>query len=191
MNVLLNGYVIAFIVITLIWLIPEVWLIFRDRKIESARGSFNGRFAYFLLISAILLSVLLTIFNFDLIPISENIRLLIGTIIICSGLSIRWWAIYTLGKYFSIVVRAEQDQKIIDYGPYKYVRHPSYTGSLLVCIGFGLGLGNLIGLLIMIILPLAVFMLRAIVEEQFMVSSFGDDYLTYMRKTTMFFPVIH
>jgi protein-S-isoprenylcysteine O-methyltransferase len=185
----MNGYFIALIVTALFWIIPELWLLFRDRKVKPEGGRNNGRYLYFLLIYAIIACVLLSI-NLVNIPITQNSRFLIGSLIIWGGLFFRWWAIYSLGKYFNIVVTVQSGQKIIKNGPYKYIRHPSYTGSMLILVGFGFSLGNWIGLAIILIISLISFCLRAIVEEQVMVSSFGNDYLNYMRQTTRFIPFI-
>jgi protein-S-isoprenylcysteine O-methyltransferase len=104
---------------------------------------------------------------------------------------LRWWAIYSLGNYFKVVVNLQPGQKLIKDGPYKYIRHPSYTGSLMVFIGAGIGFGNLIGLIVMIVLPLITFLTRAIMEEKTLVSFFGEDYLAYMRLTSRFVPSVH
>jgi protein-S-isoprenylcysteine O-methyltransferase Ste14 len=186
---IINGYSIVFIVTALFWIIPELWLLFRDRKVKPEVGRNNGRYLYFLLMYSIIACVLLSI-NLVNIPITQNSRFLTGSLIIWGGLFFRWWAIYSLGKYFNIVVTVQSGQKIIKNGPYKYIRHPSYTGSMLILFGFGFSLGNWIGLAIILIISLISFYLRAIVEEKVMVSSFGNDYLNYMRQTTRFIPFI-
>jgi protein-S-isoprenylcysteine O-methyltransferase Ste14 len=185
----INGYFIALTATALFWIIPELWLLIRDRKVKPERGLNNGRYLYFLLIFAIIACVLMSI-KFINIPITQNSRFLIGSLIIWGGLFFRWWAIYSLGKYFNIVVTVQSGQKIIKNGPYKYIRHPSYTGSMLILFGFGFSLGNWIGLAIILIIALISFYSRAIVEEQVMVSSFGNDYLNYMRQTTRFIPFV-
>jgi protein-S-isoprenylcysteine O-methyltransferase len=186
----LNGYSLAFIITLLVWVIPEIWLLFRDVKVQSTGGKSNGRFMYWFLISAFLASILVTNLHSLALPLNQDVALLLGTLIIWAGLFIRWWAILTLGKFFRIVVTVFPDHKLIQNGPYKYIRHPSYTGSLLVFIGIGCGLGNWIGLAVMLILPLITFLLRARVEENVLVSSFGKDYLAYMKQTSMFIPFI-
>jgi protein-S-isoprenylcysteine O-methyltransferase Ste14 len=185
-----NGCSLAFIITSLIWIVPEVWLIFRDRKVAPVEGRTNGRILYCILIGAILASLIISSFDPAEIPLNPSAKFLIGSVIIWIGLFLRWWAIHSLGKYFRIVVNIQSDQKLIKKGPYKHIRHPAYSGSLLICFGFGFNLCNWIGLALMLVLPLISFLLRAIVEERVMISSFGKEYLSYMRRTTMFIPFI-
>jgi protein-S-isoprenylcysteine O-methyltransferase Ste14 len=181
---------LAFIITSLVWILPEMWLIFRDRKVEPVGGKTNGRILYYILIGGFLASLIVSSYGPANIPLVPDAKFLAGSLIIWTGMAVRWWAIRSLGKYFRIVVNIQSDHKLIKNGPYKYIRHPAYAGSLLICIGFGFGLGNWIGLALMLVLPLISFLLRAIVEEQVMISSFGKDYLSYMRRTTMFIPFI-
>jgi protein-S-isoprenylcysteine O-methyltransferase Ste14 len=186
----LTGYDIGFVITLLIWAVPEVWLLFRDRKLVPMGAKTNGKIMYYFSIMSILACLLLAKYNSLTIPIDQDSRLLIGILIIWGGLLIRWWAIHSLGKYFTVVVAVKAGQKLVKNGPYKYVRHPSYTGSLLVGIGLGFGLGNWIGLAVILILPCISYLLRAVVEERVMVSSFGNDYLIYMSQTSRFIPFI-
>lgn len=187
----LTGFDIAFVITLLIWVVPEVWLLFRDRKLAPMGAKTNGKIMYYFSIIAILACLLLAKYNSLTIPITQDRRMLIGIFIIWGGLLIRWWAMYSLGKYFTVVVTVKVGQKLIKNGPYKYIRHPSYTGSLLAGIGLGFGLGNWIGLAVMLILPCISYFLRAVVEEQVMVASFGNGYLIYMSQTSRFVPFIH
>ena len=58
------------------------------------------------------------------------------------GLLLRWYSILYLGKFFTVDVAIAEDHKVIDTGPYRFIRHPSYTGLLLEFLGFGLFLAN-------------------------------------------------
>ena len=51
------------------------------------------------------------------------------------GLLLRWWSFVALGKYFTVVVKTSEDQQVIDRGPYRVLRHPSYTGLRLAFVG--------------------------------------------------------
>jgi protein-S-isoprenylcysteine O-methyltransferase Ste14 len=58
-----------------------------------------------------------------------------------------------LGRYFTVDVASQALQPVIDVGPYRLVRHPSYAGMLPALFGFGLALGNWAGLFAMLVLP--------------------------------------
>ena len=65
-----------------------------------------------------------------------------GLVLMCAGIAVRQWAVVTLGRFFTIDVRVQPGQTVVDRGPYRWVRHPSYTGLILTFLGFGLALVN-------------------------------------------------
>ena len=77
----------------------------------------------------------------------------LGIALMAGGIAVRQWAVLTLGRWFTVVVRVTQDQAVIDRGPYRWVRHPSYTGLLLTLIGLGIALGSWLSLLALATLP--------------------------------------
>ena len=65
-----------------------------------------------------------------------------GCLIIAAGVGIRWIAVATLGRQFTLQVAIIKDHRLVDYGIYGVVRHPSYLGSLASFIGLGLVVEN-------------------------------------------------
>ena len=82
--------------------------------------------------------------------------LVAGVVTAWSGLLLRWWAFRTLGEYFTLVLRTSPDQAVVDRGPYRFLRHPSYTGLLMVVLGCALVVGNWVGLLASVVVINAV-----------------------------------
>jgi len=78
-----------------------------------------------------------------------------GLIVMWIGLAIRIWAVVVLGSAFRTTVEVDAGQRIVDSGPYRLVRHPSYTGILLIAVGFGLTLGNWLSAAILLVIPVA------------------------------------
>src|SRR5262249_54659966 len=76
-----------------------------------------------------------------------------GVVVVWLGLAIRVWAVATLGRAFRTTVEVDADQPVVDSGPYRWVRHPSYTGLLLITAGAGLASGSWLRLAICIVLP--------------------------------------
>ena len=70
----------------------------------------------------------------------------LGVIVMWLGLAIRVWAIVALGRAFRTTVEVDPGQAIVSTGPYRWVRHPSYSGLLLIVIGCGLAAGNWLAL---------------------------------------------
>jgi protein-S-isoprenylcysteine O-methyltransferase Ste14 len=106
-----------------------------------------------------------------------------GFVALWAGLAVRIWAVITLGGSFSTFIRADADQTVVTHGPYRWVRHPSYTGLLLVALGFGLGVHNWLSLLICLVVPVLGLLPRIAVEESEMIRVLGEQYRSY-RKTT-------
>ncbi|MGZ3639694.1 MAG: methyltransferase family protein [Ktedonobacterales bacterium] len=113
-----------------------------------------------------------------------------GIVCIVLGIVLRWYAIRVLGRYFSPVVAVRSDQQIVQEGPYRYVRHPSYSGVLLSLVGLGLALTNWLSLLVLLICALAGLLYRVNVEEWALRETLGQPYADYMRRTRRFIPFI-
>jgi protein-S-isoprenylcysteine O-methyltransferase len=84
----------------------------------------------------------------------------LGLALMAGGIFIRQWAIFTLGRFFTADVRVRSDQTVVDRGPYRWVRHPSYTGLLIFFLGLGLALSNWASLLVLVLLRAAGLLVR-------------------------------
>lgn len=92
---------------------------------------------------------------------------LVGGIVVTGfGIALRQWAIATLGRFFVGHVLVQPGQSIVSSGPYRWLRHPSYTGQWLEMIGVGLSTGNLLGITTCVLLPLAGITRRIVGEER-------------------------
>ena len=117
-------------------------------------------------------------------------HLVTGEIIAWAGLAIRIWSIIVLGRSFRLTVEVDSDQAVVDRGPYRRVRHPSYTGLLVLAIGFGIALGDWLSLAILLVLP-PIFILRRIrVEEAQLIAVMGQPYVDYTKRTKRLVPGI-
>jgi protein-S-isoprenylcysteine O-methyltransferase Ste14 len=122
----------------------------------------------------------------ELTPVVFWRRLGIGVFV--AGLLLRGWAIRHLGQFFTVNVVVASNQRVVDDGPYRYVRHPTYTGLLLEFAGIGLTLGSLTGLLVIIVPVFLVLSRRVRVEEAALAEVLGAPYTDYMRRTKRFVP---
>jgi protein-S-isoprenylcysteine O-methyltransferase Ste14 len=111
-----------------------------------------------------------------------------GLILMWLGLAIRTWAIAALGSAFRTTVEVDPGQAVVSSGPYRWVRHPSYTGLLMILGGFGLGVGNWLALAACVVFPLAALLRRIRVEEAEMIRVLGDPYRSYQRRTKRLVP---
>ncbi len=116
---------------------------------------------------------------------------LAGLALLILGLAIRWTAILTLGTTFSTNVAIHAAQTLRTTGPYRWVRHPSYTGMLVIFTAIGLFERNWISLAVVLLLPTAALLYRIHVEEIALTEAFGEQYLNYRKTTKRLFPGIY
>ena len=114
----------------------------------------------------------------------------VGASLFAAGTVLRWWSIVHLGRFFSVDVAISHDHTVVETGPYRVVRHPSYTGLLLQCAGLGVVLGTLFSLLVIIVPTFLVLAHRIRVEEKALLANFGDVYADYTRRTKGLLPGI-
>jgi protein-S-isoprenylcysteine O-methyltransferase Ste14 len=113
-----------------------------------------------------------------------------GMAILVAGLVLRGWSFKTLDEYFTFTVMVSTDQPVVANGPYRLLRHPSYTGILLGCIGAGLTSANWVGLATMALLPLSVILWRIHIEENALMTTLGDRYRAYASQHHRLVPLI-
>jgi protein-S-isoprenylcysteine O-methyltransferase len=112
----------------------------------------------------------------------------LGAGLFAVGTILRWWSIVHLGRFFSVDVAIASDHKVVETGPYRFVRHPSYTGLLLQCAGLGIVLRTTLSLLVIIVPTFLVLFHRIRVEEKALLANFGKDYEAYTRRTKRLLP---
>ncbi|MGZ5002528.1 MAG: methyltransferase family protein [Chthoniobacterales bacterium] len=117
--------------------------------------------------------------------------LIVGVVLFVLGLVLRWWSIIQLGRFFTVNVAIAQDHKVIETGPYRYMRHPSYTGVLVAFVGYGLSLGNWAALLALLLPIFVAFLYRMHVEEQTLIDALGERYAAYCRRTKRLVPFVY
>jgi protein-S-isoprenylcysteine O-methyltransferase Ste14 len=113
-----------------------------------------------------------------------------GLILIGLGLFYRIWSISTLGRQFTATVRFEQKHQLIETGPYKLVRHPSYLGAFVTIIGYPVFLHTPLGIGIAAVAMFIAYYFRIRAEEAALIRHFGDTYSQYQQRTYRIIPFI-
>jgi protein-S-isoprenylcysteine O-methyltransferase Ste14 len=103
----------------------------------------------------------------------------VGIGLMWAGIVVRQWSITVLGRFFTVDIRVQPGQPVIDRGPYRWVRHPSYSGMILTFVGMGLALGNWLSLALLAVVPTAGLIIRIRVEEQALLDALGEPYQRY------------
>jgi protein-S-isoprenylcysteine O-methyltransferase Ste14 len=114
-----------------------------------------------------------------------------SVIVMLIGLGIRWMAIITLGKSFSSNVAIQDSQQVTRTGLYRFVRHPSYLGLLLVFLAIGLHSRDWLGMVVVLVPTTAALLYRIHIEEAALVEAFGDEYVAYSKATKRLLPGVY
>lgn len=116
---------------------------------------------------------------------------LAGFLLFLGGLILRWYSIGYLGRYFTVDVSISAEHKLIDSGPYRYIRHPTYTGALLAFLGLGFCFGNWLSILFMTVPIIAAFLWRIGIEEHALNDALGEEYRAYTQRTKRLIPFVY
>jgi protein-S-isoprenylcysteine O-methyltransferase Ste14 len=115
----------------------------------------------------------------------------LGIILIVTGVAFRWYAVRILGKYFSMRLAIQPGQTVVQDGPYRWIRHPSYTGALITLLGLSLILDNWLSLVSILVAGFIGYSYRVMIEERTLLAALGDPYLEYMKHTKRFIPFVY
>jgi protein-S-isoprenylcysteine O-methyltransferase Ste14 len=165
-------------------------LVRRSRRAPGATRSDGGslRLLWIVITLAITMAVSLSGYRPGLLPFPLPWIRAVALVLYAGGMGLRWWAVITLGKFFTIDVATHDDHALVSTGPFRFVRHPSYTGLLLAFLGFGVSLGNTVSLIVLIA-PIAVTLAyRMRVEEAVLRSALGASYEAYCARTKRLIP---
>jgi protein-S-isoprenylcysteine O-methyltransferase Ste14 len=114
----------------------------------------------------------------------------IGIAVMLAGIVFRQWAIAVLGRYFSREIGVQKEHKVVETGPYRLIRHPSYTGVLIFYVGMGLAVQSFASILVAAAIFGIAYGYRIFVEEKVLISELGNNYAEYMKRTKRIIPYI-
>lgn len=175
------------------WILFEILLIVRDRRHGRGRADADRGTrllnAFLVVGTVVVAGDLSTAVHVLPVPGATWFRGA-GLVIVCLGFALRVWAITTLGAAFRTTVEVDQGQPVITSGPYRWVRHPSYTGMLVITLGFGIAFASWLSLLLCAVLPPLALLRRITIEESEMVRVAGEPYHAYSARTKRLIPWI-
>jgi protein-S-isoprenylcysteine O-methyltransferase Ste14 len=175
-----------------VWLALEVGLLIRDRvRGRGSTATDHGTLWLNIVIIAVALGAAGTVtgaLHGGGLQFGSTALTAAGVVIMWAGLAVRIWAIVVLGQSFRMTVEVDSNQQVVDSGPYRWVRHPSYTGIVMLMAGLGLVYGNLPALAILLVLPAGVLVHRIFVEEALLSTIMGRPYTEYAARTKRLVP---
>jgi protein-S-isoprenylcysteine O-methyltransferase Ste14 len=167
------------------WILPEVfaWRVKRSTDSSKARDRGSLNLIAVLWWSGIAIDFSLSLLLPQAAIASERTPIFFaGVCLMLLGLVLRWYSARILGKYFTFDVAIQSGQTLVEAGPYRYIRHPSYSGALLTLLGFGLALGNWAGLAGSLLCLGLAYAYRIPVEEAALASALGEPYNQYLER---------
>lgn len=178
----------------LIFLASEV-LLNLTRRSRSKTGTKQDRSTLGIIWLVIAFSVTAGVFvalNFTAAALPDG-RIFASTAVVlfAAGLLLRWWAIVALGRFFTVDVTIEKDHLLVQRGPFRILRHPSYAGLLLAFVGLALSLRNWAAALVILVPISAALIHRMNVEEEALSHALGSRYGEYMKRTKRLLPFVY
>lgn len=187
-NIFPNTFVaVAYTLFIVVWVLAEVLNRLVSRKNSSGERKDHGSF--YLIILQIIISIIGTVLlrEYNIWTFTGNLQTA-GLALGFFGIIFREYSIAVLGKSFTVKVEVDKKRELTKSGPYKYIRHPAYTGSLMTIVGFAIGLGTWAGTILVFSLSFISYAYRISVEEKALTERYGEEYREYKKRTWKLLP---
>jgi protein-S-isoprenylcysteine O-methyltransferase Ste14 len=183
----------VFWVVLYAWIGTELFLGFRRRRLPAGATDYDSGSKWWL-IGSVWASVAIGMWVAFLVP-SAAIRtarvewFVLGLVLMVAGMALRWYSIRVLGTSFTCEVSTRPGQKVVQAGPYRWIRHPSYTGGLVTVLGVLVCCVNWLSFAALAVV-LAGYANRIRIEERTLARDLGPAYRDYMRRTKRLIPFL-
>jgi protein-S-isoprenylcysteine O-methyltransferase Ste14 len=180
-------------IIMIFWLLSEIVLNIMNRsKMPDSKQADKKSLSFIWATIFVAITAAVFVAIYINVPIFEtNLLKYTSLVLVVAGVILRLVAIRTLGKFFTVNLSIDTEHRLIDKGLYKYIRHPSYSGSLLSFLGLALYFNNWICLAIILIPVVSVFIYRINIEEQLLLQQPGLYYDNYCKRTKRLIPFVY
>ncbi len=193
---LTNVDIRLFIFVWMLWFASEILL---NRKFRSSKDDQKGqdkgsiRVLWIGLLGGNAMAVLASIFfTSSVFRISSNHQIAYaGLVVTVIGMLFRFYAVWSLGRNFTVDVTIREGHNLHTDGVYSLLRHPSYTGMIISFIGFGISMNSWPGLLAVCVFVGASTIYRINVEEKALLEAFGKEYSDYKKRTSKLIPWLY
>jgi protein-S-isoprenylcysteine O-methyltransferase Ste14 len=176
------------------WAMIEIAIALQTRVKFSTTGSLeyrSERLIWVVVAIALIASLAIKQMHLAALPIEPSIRQICAIVVFISGLGLRCYAVFSLGQFFSTTVVTQDKHILIKVGPYRFIRHPAYTGLLVSFFAAGFAMGDGLALLILFCPVAYVLMQRINIEEQWLTGHFGKTYKEYCLHTKKLIPWVY
>jgi protein-S-isoprenylcysteine O-methyltransferase Ste14 len=173
--------------LSILLFVPVAVATIRRRHAPSVKAKFGTRLVGLWILSSIVIALWIGYSGIALLP---DWAYFVGLSLSLLGFAIWLWGQHTLGRYFSSEVIIYEDHQLVERGPYKFVRHPMYTGGVLMSLGMGLAVQSWFATLITTVAFLLAILYRIGIEEKALITEFGEQYTSYSRRVKRLIPFI-
>jgi protein-S-isoprenylcysteine O-methyltransferase Ste14 len=163
------------------------------RMAEVRAADADGKSVLAIIFAGLLVSIAPVMdfgFRAELRPAPLSGWVVVGTLVVAAGTGLRVWAISILGRYFTAVVAVQEAQPVVEHGPYRLIRHPSYAGALLAALGGSVVCQSGIGAALTLGVMLPVYLYRIQREETHLRQRLGEPYARYATRTARLVPYL-
>ncbi|WP_416147165.1 methyltransferase family protein [Salipaludibacillus sp. HK11] len=180
---------ILFMFITIIWI--GEFIFFKNRRLDETESTETSSFPKIFL--SVLAVIIVSIISREgqFLAVDLTAILWLGIFLYAIGVFIRYWGMMALGKQFTRNVNVNKEDKIIGSGPFRFLRHPLYSGLLSTMIGISFYTGSLLGLIITFTVFLPFLLKRIRLEEALLIKSFGQEYVRWSQSRRRLVPFIY
>lgn len=184
---------ILWLLLCLLWIAGEIKLArngqtVTDNDCASDSEETSQWVLWVTVVSSLLLALVFKMLAWVSIPIEYLPRQFFALLMFAMGLFLRYCAVNRLGRFFTTNVSIQRKHELIVEGPYRWVRHPAYTGLLIALAAAGLAMGDVIAMLILTIPTFFAFRFRIVIEEKLLNKKFGKVYRDYSKTTWKLIP---
>jgi protein-S-isoprenylcysteine O-methyltransferase Ste14 len=176
------------------WAAIEITIALKTRVQFTTNAQFeyrSERLIWSVVVAALIAALWLKQQHFLTLPITVFNRQLIAMVFFITGITLRCYAVFSLGQFFSTTVITQDSHILIEKGPYQFIRHPAYTGLLSSFFAAGIAMGDILALLTLICPIAYVLNQRIRIEEQWLSEHFGHAYNDYCLRTKKLIPWLY
>lgn len=179
----------VFTAIAVIWVLE--FILFRNRG--TREGNPVERRSFFLIFASLSGTILLAAFLGEMNRVDGTEPWLkgFGILFLVTGVFLRYWGILHLKAQFTRHVTVQKGDAIVSSGPYRKLRHPLYTGLLLIAIGMALFFQSIIAAILGGALVGRALAKRMDGEETLLINEFGEEYKEWMKRRARLIPFIY
>ncbi|MCX6555863.1 MAG: isoprenylcysteine carboxylmethyltransferase family protein [Candidatus Aminicenantes bacterium] len=183
---------ILFRMVSAAWVASEIVLalLLRSTGTDKAKDKSSLRFLWVTICLSIAIGIAVALRGPGFVRAAFPASAYAGLGLVMSGLVLRWSAILTLRRYFTVDVAIRENHEIVDRGVYRFLRHPAYSGSLLSFFGLAVFFANWLAFIIIFPPILLAFLARIRIEEAVLLAQFGGKYSDYSARAKKLIPLV-